>query len=167
MCGRRNASAAKKRFDFSLRYTNVADKISSPSEKDTTPQSYIFVVRKLGNVGEKKTRFRYEFPLLPPFRGGGEGDRAITISKGAWHATYCDLRDTQSRQSPGGVGGREKSVERKIKRLDAIVADNNPAMRERFRFTDFGQKSVIMDPTRRQIERISRTRLFDYLYTYH
>lgn len=73
MCGRRNASAAKKRFDFSLRYTNVADKISSPSEKDTTPQSYIFVVRKLGNVGEKKTRFRYEFPLLPPFRGGGGG----------------------------------------------------------------------------------------------
>lgn len=117
----------------------------------------------------KKRGFDTSSPSSPLFGGrGGEGDRAITISKGAWHATYCDLRDTQSRQSPGGLGGGgEKSVERKIKRLDAIVADNNPAMRERFRFTDFGQKSVIMDPTRRQIERISRTRLFDYLYTYH
>lgn len=54
-------------------------------------------------------------------------------------------------------------MERKIKRLDAIVADNNPAMRELFRFRS--EIGYIMDPTRQQIERIPQTRLFDFMLT--
>lgn len=77
----------------------VTNKISSSSEKDTTPQqAKLYVVRKLGKVAKKRS-LDTNFPLF--------GGAKLTISKGPWHATYCAVRDTQSRQF-GGSGGKSR-----------------------------------------------------------